>query len=198
TGKKPENKEEKPENKKPYKDIVERVQLVDKENEDEQSKFDKLTKPSSKPTESSKRRKIFSVVLIIFIVLIISAAAYTMMIPKTGNNSTIDFYVHSSDGNAINNTTLNLVPNQEGNVIIGIVNHENSDTSYRLLVTSNGTVQMEQNLTLKDGEKVEIPFNFTAGDAGEMKMEFLLYKLPDNNNIYRSLHLWLNITSSSE
>lgn len=82
-------------------------------------------------------------------------------------------------------------------MIIGIVNHENTRTSYRLVVTSNNTVQLEQALTLEDGQKIEIPFNFTAGNPGERKMEFFLYKLPDNNNIYLSLRLWLNISESS-
>ncbi len=143
----------------------------------------------------SKTGKILSVVLIISIILAISTTAYIIIKPKEGESFT-EFYILGQDGKASNYPT-NLTPGQEGKVIIGIVNQENNDTKYRLVVTSNGTVQMEQTLTLKDGQKVEIPFNFTAGEAGERKMEFLLYKLPDNKNIYRSLHLWLNITGSS-
>jgi len=40
---------------------------------------------------------------------------------------------------------------------------------------------------------MEIPFNFTAGASGERKMEFLLYKLPDNNP-YKTQELWMRIT----
>jgi uncharacterized membrane protein len=143
----------------------------------------------------SRTGKILSVVLIISIILAISTTAYIIIKPKEGESFT-EFYILGPDGKASNYPT-SLTPGQEGKVIIGIVNHENNDTKYRLVVTSNGTVQMEQTLTLKDGQKVEIPFNFTAGEAGERKMEFLLYKLPDNKNIYRSLHLWLNITANT-
>ena len=140
----------------------------------------------------SKTGKILSVILVLSIVLAICTTAYIIIKPKEGESFT-EFYILGPNGKASDYPT-NLTQNQQGNVIIGIVNHENTNTSYHLVVTFNGTVQMEQTLTLKDGQKIEIPYNFTAGEPGESKMEFLLYKLPDNNNIYRSLHLWINIT----
>ncbi len=143
----------------------------------------------------SRTGKILSAVLILSIILAISTTAYIIVKPKEGESFT-EFYILGPDGKASNYPT-NLTPGQEGKVTIGIVNHENKNTSYRLVVTSNNTVQLEQTISLKDGQKMEIPFNFTAGEPGERKMEFLLYKLPDNNNIYRSLHLWINITGSS-
>lgn len=143
----------------------------------------------------SKTGKILSVILVLSIILAISTTAYIIVKPKVGESFT-EFYILGPDGKASDYPT-NLTPNQEGRLIIGVVNHENRETSYRLLVTSNSTVQMEQTVTLKDGQKIEIPFNFTAGEPGERKIEFLLFKLPDNNNIYRSLHLWLNITLSA-
>lgn len=143
----------------------------------------------------SRTGKILSVVLVIAIVLAISTTAYIIVKPKVGESFT-EFYILGPGGKASDYPT-NLTPNQEGNLIIGIVNHENKKTSYRLVVTSNNTVQMEQVVTLNNGEKIEIPFNFTAGNPGDRKMEFLLYKEPDNNNVYRSLHLWLNISGSS-
>lgn len=143
----------------------------------------------------SKTGKILSVILILSIVLAIATTAYIIVKPKEGESFT-EFYILGPGGKASDYPT-NLTADQEGNVIIGIVNHENKKTSYQLVVTSNNTVLKEQTVTLADGEKMEIPFNFTAGAPGERKMEFLLYKLPDNNNVYRSLHLWLNITGSS-
>ena len=64
---------------------------------------------------------------------------------------------------------------------------------YHLVVTSDGVVMSEQNITLSNGNKTEIPYNFTASSAGKKKIEFLLYKMPDNTNIYRSLHLFVNV-----
>lgn len=142
----------------------------------------------------SKTGKILSVILIICIILAIFSTVYIIIKPKEGENFT-EFYILGPNGKASDYPT-NLTTNQEGKVIIGIVNHENNQTSYRLVVTSNNSVVLEQTVKLENGEKIEIPFNFTAGDPGDKKMEFLLYKLPDTNNIYRSLHLWINITSS--
>lgn len=143
----------------------------------------------------SRVGKILSVVLIISIILAISTTAYIIVKPKEGESFT-EFYILGPGGKASDYPT-NLTSGQEGKLTIGVVNHENNKTSYHLVVTSNGTVQDDRTFTLQDGQKLEIPFNFTAGEAGERKMEFKLYKLPDNKNIYRSLHLWLNITGSS-
>lgn len=143
----------------------------------------------------SKTSKILSVILVISIILAIATTAYIIIKPKEGEKFT-EFYILGPGGKASDYPT-NLTSGEEGKVIIGIVNHENAETSYRLVVTANGTVQSEQTVKLANGEKLEIPYNFTAGDPGTRKLEFLLFKLPDNNNIYRSLHLWLNITGYS-
>lgn len=143
----------------------------------------------------SKTGKVLSVVLVLSIILAICTTAYIIVMPKEGESFT-EFYILGSNGKASDYPT-NLTPNQVGNVIIGIVNHENKETSYRLLVTFNNTVLKEQTVTLKKEEKIEIPFNFTVVEPGERKMEFLLFKLPDNSNVYRSLHLWINVTGFS-
>ena len=141
----------------------------------------------------SKTEKILSVILIISIILAVATTVYIVVMPKEGESFT-EFYILGPNGTASDYPT-NLTSNQSGNVIIGVVNHENKNTSYKVLVTSNNTVLLDRTVNLQDGQKIEIPFNFTAGDPGERKIEFLLYKLPDTNNIYRSLHLWINITN---
>jgi uncharacterized membrane protein len=78
-------------------------------------------------------------------------------------------------------------------VILGIVNNESKTVDYHLVITSNGVVISEQNLTLTKGENKEIPYTFTAGSAGYKKIEFLLYKMPDNTNIYRSQYIYVNM-----
>jgi len=132
----------------------------------------------------SRASKILTVLLLISLILAIVTTIYIIVMPEEGESFT-EFYILGPGGKASDYPT-NLTMNQEGRMIIGIVNHENTKTSYRLVVASNNTVMLEQDLTLEDGQKMKIPFNFTAGDPGERKMEFFLYKLPDNNNIYRS------------
>ncbi|MFA0833861.1 MAG: DUF1616 domain-containing protein [Methanobacterium formicicum] len=140
----------------------------------------------------SKTERILSIILIITIILAISTTVYIIVKPKQGETFT-EFYILGSNGTASNYPT-NLTTGQNGSMIIGIVNHEYTTTDYLLVVKVNNTILKNQTLTLTNGQKVEIPYNFTAGSTGQKKLEFLLYKLPDNETAYRSLHLWMNVT----
>lgn len=139
----------------------------------------------------SRTERILSIILIISIVLAIATTAYVIVKPKEGEKFT-EFYILGPDGKASNYPT-NLTTGQNGSIIMGVVNHEYTTTDYLLVIKVNNNTLMNQTLTLSSGEKVEIPYNFTAGTTGQKKMEFLLYKLPDNATAYRSLHLWLNV-----
>lgn len=139
----------------------------------------------------SQTERILSIILIISIILAISTTVYIIVKPKEGEKFT-EFYILGLDGKASNYPT-NLAQGQTGSVIIGVVNHEYATTNYHMVVTVNGSTLKNDTITLTNNQKMEIPFNFTAGTPGEKKMEFLLYKLPDQENPYRSLHLWLNI-----
>lgn len=139
----------------------------------------------------SRTERILSIILIISIVLAIATTAYVIVKPKEGEKFT-EFYILGPDGKASNYPT-NLTTGQNGSIIMGVVNHEYTTTDYLLVIKVNNNTLKNQTLTLSSGEKVEIPYNFTAGTTGQKKMEFLLYKLPDNATAYRSLHLWLNV-----
>ena len=141
----------------------------------------------------SRTEKILSIILIISIILAISTTVYIIVKPKQGEKFT-EFYILGPDGKASDYPT-NLTNGDVGRVIIGVVNHEYATTNYKLLVKVGNRTLKNDTFTLKNGEKKEIPFNFTAGNNGQKKMQFLLYKLPDQGKAYRSLHLWLNITS---
>ena len=78
-------------------------------------------------------------------------------------------------------------------MIIGIVNHEQKNVDYNLVVTSNGAVMSNMNITVTNGNKTEIPYTFSSSTPGNKTIQFLLYKLPDNVTIYRSLHLFVNV-----
>jgi uncharacterized membrane protein len=140
----------------------------------------------------SKTERILSIILIISIILAISTTVYIIVKPKQGETFT-EFYILGQNGTASNYPT-NLTTGQNGSMIIGVVNHEYTTTDYLLVVKVNNTILKNQTLSLTNGQKVEIPYNFTAGSTGQKKMEFLLYKLPDNETAYRSLHLWMNVT----
>ncbi|MBI4813009.1 MAG: DUF1616 domain-containing protein, partial [Methanobacterium sp.] len=140
----------------------------------------------------SRTERILSIILIITILLAISTTVYIIVKPKEGEKFT-EFYILGPDGKASNYPT-NLTTGQNGSMIIGVVNHEYTTTNYQLVVRVNGTILKNETMTLTNGQKVEIPYTFTAGSTGQKKLEFLLYKLPDNETAYRSLHLWLNVS----
>ncbi|WP_081882645.1 DUF1616 domain-containing protein [Methanobacterium sp. SMA-27] len=139
----------------------------------------------------SKTSRILSIILIISIILAIGTTAYIIVKPKQGETFT-EFYLLGPGGKASDYPT-NLTVGQNASVIIGVVNHEYKTVDYNVVVTSDGVIMSEQNITLTNGNKTEIPYNFTVSSTGTKKIEFLLYKLPDTTNIYRSLHLFVNV-----
>lgn len=154
--------------------------------------FRSFTREIKKDFEGESRTsKILSVVLIITIVLAIATTAYIVIKPKQGEKFT-EFYILGPNGKAANYPT-NITAGKTGSVIIGVVNHEYQPVNYKVVVKLNGTVLKTQNITLNNTQTLEIPYNFTASGSGKKEMEFLLYKLPDQSNAYRSLHLWINI-----
>lgn len=140
----------------------------------------------------SRTSKILSIILIITILLAISTTVFIILKPKQGESFT-EFYILGPNGKASDYPT-NLTVGQNGTVIIGVVNHEYQTANYELVVRSNGTVMNQQNITLTNGNQTQIPYSFTAGSSGYKNIEFLLYKLPDTSNVYRSLHLYVNMT----
>ena len=142
-------------------------------------------------TKDTKIDRILSVVLIISIVLAISITAYVIITPKEGEKFT-EFYVLGPGGMAEEYPT-NLTVGEEGEVTIGVVNHEYANTSYLLEVELNGEFIDKKSIELVHNETWESPFTFRAMKEGEdQKLEFLLYKVSEEG-IYQSLHLWVDV-----
>ncbi len=142
-------------------------------------------------TKDTKIDRILSVICIISIVLAISITAYVIITPKEGEKFT-EFYVLGPGGMAEDYPT-NLTVGEEGEVIIGVVNHEYANTSYLLEVELNGEIIDEKSIELVHNETWESPFKFKALRKGaDQKLEFLLYKVGEEG-IYRSLHLWVDV-----
>ncbi len=136
--------------------------------------------------------KKISLFLTILLVAAISLTVYIIVNPNPGEKFT-EFYILGTDNKAGNYPT-NLNLGETGNVTIGIINHEQSSTTYSLIVKLKNKQIKKENITLSNGEKQEIPFNFNPTQIGKnQKLEFLLYKLPDNTTVYRSVYLNLNV-----
>lgn len=142
-------------------------------------------------TTNTKIDKILSVILIISIILAIFMLVYVIVTPKEGEKFT-EFYILGPDGTASDYPT-DLKVGEEGEVIIGVVNHEYANITYQLEVKLEGDVIHEKSIELMHDETWESPFTFKAKKAGEdQKLEFLLFK-EDKAEVYRSLHLWVDV-----
>ena len=135
--------------------------------------------------------KALSLVLIVLIVLAVSMTTYAVVKPKQPEKFT-EFYILGSDG-LMSNYPTNLTSGTNGQITAVIVNHENVPTSYLMIYQYNGTTISENNFTLQDGQNMSIPITIVTGNTGKKEIELLLYKQPDEQNVYRSLHFWINV-----
>lgn len=138
--------------------------------------------------------KPLSIILIIALIIAVVATIYIVVFPQPGEKFT-EFYILGPNGKAGDYPT-NLTAGESGNMIIGIVNHEYANTTYQLVVKNNQTILKNESITLTNSEQKEIPFKFNL-PAGNQSVKFLLYKLPDTQNVYRSLNLNVSVTWSS-
>lgn len=135
----------------------------------------------------SRSRNIISIILVAILFVFITITVYLIMNPVQGEPFT-EFYLLGPDGKAGNYPT-NLTEGQQGKVMIGVVNHEYNTTNYQLIVRKNNNIVENEIFSLDKNQKKEIIFIFTSGPPNSDNLEFLLYKLPNNQSVYRSLHL---------
>ena len=132
-----------------------------------------------------------SIILIVLIVLAVSMTTYAVVQPKQPEKFT-EFYILGSDG-LMSNYPTNLTSGESGHITAVIVNHENAPATYLMIYTYNGTIISENNFTLQDGQNMSIPITIITGNTGKKEVQLLLYKQPDEQNVYRSLHFWVNV-----
>jgi uncharacterized membrane protein len=134
-------------------------------------------------------------VSLIIIVLLMVAVVVTVniIVNPSPNERFTELYI-LGENNLAGNYPTNISLNEAGNVTIGIVNHEDSTTSYNLIATLNGVAISNQNYTLKNNETKNINFSFTPTKTGNNQtLTFNLYKQPNNGTVYRSVFLHLNV-----
>lgn len=138
--------------------------------------------------------RIVTIVLIISIIIAVSMTVYVIVTPKQGEKFT-EFYILGIGGMADGYPT-ELTVGETGELIIGIVNHEYTNVTYQLEVQLNGTNIAEESVELLHNETWEEPFTFKAVEEGkDQKLELLLYR-EGVDEVYRSLHLWMDVRSS--
>ena len=123
-----------------------------------------------------------------------SLTAYFVSSPRVGERFT-EFYALGPEGK-IEDYPKNLTLGENGNVILGVVNHEQQPVAYSIgIKLENETIGTISNIQLEHEETWEQNFTFTPEQSGaKMKLEFLLHADLENvNEPYRSLHLWVTV-----
>jgi len=126
------------------------------------------------------------------------AALYYVMTAPRYEEAFTDFYMLGSQG-VIGEYPGELQLGEQAVVAIGIRNHENTDTSYRVEVMLDG--EMDRAIgpfTLGDEEEWQEQVQFMPDRVGDdQKVEFLLFRDEDADP-YLELHLWLDVRAGGE
>jgi uncharacterized membrane protein len=139
-------------------------------------------------------------VLAVVIAVAIAGLGYMVTTtPRIGEKFT-EFYILGPDGRAENYPT-ELRVGEEGDVIVGIVNHEQGEASYRVEVWIdgektklwiNGEDRDEIRVELENEGKWEQKVGFVPQKAGRQKVEFVLYK--DGEPYFKEPpYLWIDV-----
>ncbi len=141
--------------------------------------------------------KALTVILVISIVLAVSALIYVVAVPRPGEAFT-EFYILGPDGTA-SDYPNNLTVGEEGEVIVGIVNHEQREVNYTVEVWLVNATLTEGPLDVAHmyyrrsaspscwtayrwtwrgigRRNGRCPFRFSFDITGQYKLWFLLYQ----------------------
>lgn len=133
-----------------------------------------------------------TVVLAIVLVLAICGTILIVVLPQPGEPFT-ELFLLGPSGTASGYPT-NLTVGQTGNVTVGVINHENADANYTLVVRLDNATVATQAFTLGNDEQWEHSVSFAPTHSGMgQKLEFDLYKGSDPS-VYRSVYLYLTVT----
>jgi uncharacterized membrane protein len=137
--------------------------------------------------------KVLTILLAVTILGAIGGLSYTFTKPRPQEAFT-EFYVLGQGGQASEYST-ELQVGVESSVIIGIINHERKETSYRVEVWLGGKKLTEMGpVTLDDGQKLENGMNFIPGEPGDnLKLEFFIYKDGEAEPYLEPVYLWVNV-----
>ncbi|MCW3129026.1 MAG: DUF1616 domain-containing protein [Methanophagales archaeon] len=145
--------------------------------------------------------KILTVFLTISIITASALTIYVIITPKKGEEFT-EFYILGEGGKAAGYPS-SLAAGEEGEIIVGVVNHEYKNVSYLFRAEIENRTIGEKEIQLAHNETFEFPFTFSfpeTSEKGKKKLEFFLFKenQSEDGSInasepYRELHLWIDV-----
>ncbi len=138
--------------------------------------------------------KLLTVTLVIIALGGLGMLGYIIATPKVGETFT-EFYLLGPEGKATDYPE-ELKVGEEGRIIVGIVNYEQREVSYRVEVVINNKKSYDIGpIVLANEEKWEAKVGFVPEVAGEnQKVEFMLYKDGEFEPYLGPLHLWIDVS----
>jgi uncharacterized membrane protein len=139
------------------------------------------------------RQRVITVILLFAILGALGTLGYVTTISKAKEAFT-NFYILGFEHKA-EKYPKDLKPGDKGVVIVGIVNHERKEISYRVEVFIAGQKSNEIGpIMLVDGQTWEDTITLTPEIIGtNLKVEFLLYENGKTNFHLEPLVLWINV-----
>lgn len=137
--------------------------------------------------------RVLAATLVIVILGALGALGYVIATPKVGEKFT-EFYILGEEGKAAD-YPRELKVGEEGKVIVGVINHEKEEVSYRVEVVIGGNKGTEVGpVLLVDEQKWEAEIGFVPVTPGEnQKVEFLLYKHGEIEPCLEPLYIWVDV-----
>lgn len=138
--------------------------------------------------------KALSAILVLTILGALGTVGYVIAAPKEGEKFT-EFYILGMEGRTAD-YPVQLEVGEEGKVVVGIINHEYREVSYRIELRINGAETNEIGpMVLQHDEKWEQEAGFVPEVAGKnRKVEFWLYKDGEVEPYLEPLRLWIDVT----
>jgi uncharacterized membrane protein len=141
---------------------------------------------------TSRFEKVLSIGMVVVLLGAIYMLVYLVTQPMTGQAFT-EFYIVSPKA-ILENNPYELILKDQLEITLAIENHENTNTSYNLVVTFDGKeTQTIGPKVLTDEEKWSDQITLSPSKVGDnQKVEFLLYK-GEESVPYLTLRLWLDV-----
>ena len=142
----------------------------------------------------TKLNRGLSVFLVIAILAALGSIGYAIAMPKQSESFT-EFYIMGPEGKA-EDYPKQVVLGEAGNVVIGVVNHEQRPTMYRVKITIDGIQDSELDAgTLAPEEKYDRRVSFIPQMCGEQqRVEFWLYKNGEARPYYEEpLYFYIDV-----
>ena len=145
--------------------------------------------------EFQSNKRLLNLGLVVSLLLVALAGVYSLATPPQPEKFT-EFYLLGTGGKAAG-YPFQVSPEEEVQVTVGIVNHEHTETKYRIeLEIDNDPVYTEGPLSLPHGATWEKEIHFKADTPGKKtKGEFILYKIGKHGDVpYRTLFIWMDVS----